>query len=72
MWKGSPVEKGPVPDRDTLAHPPSDAELAKAHQVSRSWLYKLLKRYRRHSSRGYLSPNEYEAVHSKETQAAFS
>jgi putative transposase len=27
---------------------------------------------RRHSSLDYLTPNEYEALHSTETQAAFS
>ena len=27
---------------------------------------------RRHSALGYLTPNEYEALHSKETQAALS
>jgi transposase InsO family protein len=36
------------------------------------WIEEFYNPVRRHSSLGYLSPNEYEALHSKETQAAFS
>jgi hypothetical protein len=36
------------------------------------WLEDFYKPLRRHSSLGDLSPNENEALHSKETQAAFS
>jgi putative transposase len=36
------------------------------------WIEDFYNPIRRHSALGYLSPNEYEALHSKETQAAFS
>ncbi len=37
---------GPVSDRDASEDRTSNAELAASHDVHRSWLYKLLKRYR--------------------------
>jgi transposase InsO family protein len=36
------------------------------------WIETFYNPLRRHSSLGYLTPNEYEALHSKKTQAAFS
>jgi len=36
------------------------------------WICDFYNPIRRHSSLGYLTPNEYEALHPKETQAAFS
>jgi putative transposase len=36
------------------------------------WIEDFYNPIRRHSSLGYLSPNEYEALHSKETEATFS
>ena len=36
------------------------------------WIETFYNPLRRHSSLGYLTPNEYEALHSTETQAAFS
>jgi transposase InsO family protein len=36
------------------------------------WIETVYNPLRRHSSLGYLTPNEYEALHSKKTQAAFS
>jgi transposase InsO family protein len=36
------------------------------------WIEDFYNPIRRHSSLNYLTPNEYEALHSKETQAAFS
>jgi putative transposase len=36
------------------------------------WIEDFYNPMRRHSSLGYLTPDEYEALHSKETQAAFS
>jgi transposase InsO family protein len=45
------------------------AELAAAMA---EWISDFYNPVRRHSSLGYLTPNEYEDLHSKETQAAFS
>ncbi len=36
------------------------------------WICDFYNPLRRHSAPGYLTPNEYEAFYSKETQAAFS
>jgi putative transposase len=36
------------------------------------WIEEFYNPIRRHSSLGYLTPNEYEALHSKETQVGFS
>ncbi len=36
------------------------------------WIEGFYNPLRRHSALGYLTPNEYEALHSKEPQAAFS
>ena len=36
------------------------------------WIEDFYNPIRRHSSLGYLTPNEFEALHSKETKAAFS
>ena len=36
------------------------------------WIEAFYNPVRRHSSLGYLTPTEYEALHSKQTQAAFS
>jgi transposase InsO family protein len=36
------------------------------------WIDNFYNPLRRHSSLGYLTPNEYEALHSRETEAAFS
>ena len=36
------------------------------------WIETFYNPIRRHSSLGYLTPNEYEALHLTETQAAFS
>ena len=36
------------------------------------WIEDFYNPLRRHSSLGYLTPNEYEALHSTHTQAAFS
>ena len=36
------------------------------------WIEDFYNPLRRHSSLDYLTPNEYEALHSKEIQAAFS
>jgi putative transposase len=36
------------------------------------WIETFYNPLRRHSSLGYLTPNEYEALHSAENQATFS
>jgi putative transposase len=36
------------------------------------WIESFYNPVRRHSALKYMTPNEYEALHSKETQAAFS
>ena len=46
--------------------------IAELSAAMAEWIEDFYNPVRRHSSLGYLSPNEYEALHSKETQAAFS
>jgi transposase InsO family protein len=46
--------------------------VAELHAAMAEWIEDFYNPIRRHSSLGYLTPNEYEALHSKETQAAFS
>jgi len=44
--EGVSYGQGPIPDRDNLRTGRSIKELAEAHDVSESWLFKLLRRYR--------------------------
>jgi transposase InsO family protein len=52
--------------------PDDPATVVELSSAMAEWIDGFYNPLRRHSSLDYLTPNEYEALHSKQAQAAFS